>query len=337
MRTSALPVLFLLSIVLSHTANAQNIETTGSRALGMGGAFVAVASDSSAVWWNPAGIAAGPFLDLSFSRALTDVPDQIPGRRERVTSFTIAAPMLGVGYQRVRLSDIASVGSTGATDAGREDTRTGLRVRSLPVNELGVALVHSVASGVHVGATFKYLRGKVLTTAGDPAASRPDLIAMADALEGGTVDQQFDVDVGAIAARGAVRLGIVGRHLAEPSFGDTAATGVTLQRQVRVGVAFDGDAIGRLPLVLSMDADLKRYSTMSGDRRVIAVGVEQWVAGKRLAVRAGARANTAGAEERAATVGGSAQVRSGLFIDAHAVVGGATDERGWGTAVRFSF
>ncbi len=39
-----------------------------TRAPGMGGAFVAVASDSSATWWNPAGLAAGPFVDLSVSR-----------------------------------------------------------------------------------------------------------------------------------------------------------------------------------------------------------------------------------------------------------------------------
>ena len=337
MRISALPFLFLLAIAFAQPANAQNIETTGSRALGMGGAFVAVASDSSAVWWNPAGIAAGPFLDASFSRAVTDVGDRLPGQRARATGFTIAAPMLGVGYQRVRLSDIASVGSTGATGAGREDSRTGLRVRSLPVNELGVALVHSVASGVHVGATFKYLRGKVLTAAGDPAASRSDLIDAAEALAGGTVDQRFDVDVGAIAVSGAIRVGMVARHLAEPSFGDTPETAVILRRQVRAGAAFDGDAIGSLPLVLSVDADLKRYSTMSGDRRVIAVGAEQWVAKKRLAIRAGARVNTVGAEERAATAGVSVAVRSGLYLDAHIVHGGAADERGWGAAARVSF
>ena len=42
-------------------AGAQIVESVGSRALGMGGAFVAVASDSTATWWNPAGLAAGPF------------------------------------------------------------------------------------------------------------------------------------------------------------------------------------------------------------------------------------------------------------------------------------
>src|SRR5262245_56330695 len=37
----------------------QPFESVGTRALGMGGAFVAVADDSSAVYWNPAGLATG--------------------------------------------------------------------------------------------------------------------------------------------------------------------------------------------------------------------------------------------------------------------------------------
>ena len=37
-------------------AAAQTAEVVGTRALGMGGAFVAVADDPSAVYWNPAGL-----------------------------------------------------------------------------------------------------------------------------------------------------------------------------------------------------------------------------------------------------------------------------------------
>src|SRR5436190_10916871 len=52
----------LLSALLfvSTPALAQQIfEAVGSRALGMGGAFVGVADDSTAVYWNPAGLSAG--------------------------------------------------------------------------------------------------------------------------------------------------------------------------------------------------------------------------------------------------------------------------------------
>ena len=34
--------------------------------LGMGGAFVAVADDGSAIYWNPAGLATGPYFELRF-------------------------------------------------------------------------------------------------------------------------------------------------------------------------------------------------------------------------------------------------------------------------------
>ena len=58
-----LAVLVLLLALASVPAEAQQIfESVGTRALGMGGAFVAVADDASAVWWNPAGLIVGqPF------------------------------------------------------------------------------------------------------------------------------------------------------------------------------------------------------------------------------------------------------------------------------------
>ena len=53
----------------------------------MGGAFVAVASDSSATWWNPAGIAAGPFVDIAWARSVTERIEELPAAQHRVTGF----------------------------------------------------------------------------------------------------------------------------------------------------------------------------------------------------------------------------------------------------------
>ncbi len=47
-------LLFLSSFGL---LNGLNLNGLGSRAVAMGGAFVALANDISAVYWNPAGIA----------------------------------------------------------------------------------------------------------------------------------------------------------------------------------------------------------------------------------------------------------------------------------------
>ncbi len=43
-------------------AAGQGVEAVGMRALGMGGAFVAVADDASATYWNPAGLVTGSMV-----------------------------------------------------------------------------------------------------------------------------------------------------------------------------------------------------------------------------------------------------------------------------------
>jgi hypothetical protein len=55
-RACVLSVLLLLSF--SSPASALELAPIGSRAQGMGGAFVAVANDATAVYWNPAGLSA---------------------------------------------------------------------------------------------------------------------------------------------------------------------------------------------------------------------------------------------------------------------------------------
>src|SRR5258705_16849 len=39
-------------------------QPVGARALGMGGAFTAVADDATAPWWNPAGMAYLPYKEV---------------------------------------------------------------------------------------------------------------------------------------------------------------------------------------------------------------------------------------------------------------------------------
>ena len=54
-------VLFAILMVAFHhaPASAQIVESVGNRALGMGGAFVALAEDTTTTLWNPAGPSAG--------------------------------------------------------------------------------------------------------------------------------------------------------------------------------------------------------------------------------------------------------------------------------------
>lgn len=314
---------------------AQTVETVGARALGMGGAFVAVGNDSSATWWNPAALAAGPFLDVALARTATAVDQSLPAARNGTWSFALATPPFGVSYYRYRMTD-ARPFPTGPSPLDREDGQAGVGVRSLSVSQFGATVLHTLLTGVHVGSTVRYVRATARTTAigGSEASllSIPDLLDAGDDLSGGDSEGTVDADLGVLAVVGAVRAGGVVRNLRAPTF-----DGIRLARQVRVGAAFDGETAGTLPVTVALDADLRRYDGSSGERRVVAIGGEHWLVRRRLAVRGGARFNTIGATDRAVTAGTSVSPRAGMFLDAHIVHGGDTGDGGWGVGARVSF
>jgi hypothetical protein len=327
--------LFGLLLALGSPATAQSFESVGERALGMGGAFVAVANDSSATWWNPAGLAAGPFLDVAIGRGTGTADARLPASRTGVWSFSLSTPPLGLSYYGLKITEIRPALPTGSTEAGREDRAAGEGFRSLSISQFGATVLHTITTGVTAGATVKYVRGTARGRGFDPADAGveiPELLDAGDDLEGAEADGTVDVDLGLLATRGAVRVGVTARNLRAPRLG-----GRKLPRQVRAGAAFDGAAAGTVPVMVSVDADLGRYDGVGGDRRVIALGVEHWLMPQRLAIRAGARFNTAGEQDRTVTAGASVAARAGLFIDGYAAAGGDSGGRGWGIAARASF
>jgi hypothetical protein len=283
--------LVLYWLIIPDSASAQVYESVGSRALGMGGAFVALADDSTAPWWNPAGPAAGPFLDLA------------AGKASGSTWIAASIPPLGIGYYRFE----APADPTAIPAGDRQEGRIGNPLRA---RQFGVTFLQSLMDGVHVGLTAKYVR-----------AESP----------GGGWGATGDLDAGILAVVGAFRVGAAVRNLRAPVVG-----GARLDRQVRIGAAFDAAAAGHAPGAVSIDVDLRAYEAPDGRRRVVALGGERWLADRRLGVRAGARLNTTGARGKAVTAGISAAVRPGMYVEAHAV-GGSAGERGWGAAGRVSF
>jgi len=333
----------LLCQISTVPVHAQMVEAAGSRALGMGGAFVAVASDSSATWWNPAGLGAGPFVDLAWARSVVETTEKWPALRNRMSWFAVATPPVGFSYYRFRITDIQPFDATGQATDDREDRRAGVPVRSLSASQLGITLVQTLSPGVHAGTTLKYLRGTVRGGRGDSLARPPDLLEEGEAFDGGDAQGRLDFDVGLIAVAGPVRLGAVVRNVREPEFEapgstpDAPPTRMRLPRQIRVGAAFDAEAATRVPLTVAFDADVREYATASGARRIVALGAEQWFLTRRLGVRAGGRLNTRGARERSATAGVTIAVRGGVYLEGHAVRGGSADEKGWGLGARVSF
>src|SRR6188474_227508 len=99
-------------LALPAAARGQSLDTVGTRAQGMGGAFVGVADDASAVYWNPAGLAGGAYfslvLDGSGGRA---VPEDEPDATSRSGwLLALTTPALGLSYARLQTTQVRRAG-----------------------------------------------------------------------------------------------------------------------------------------------------------------------------------------------------------------------------------
>lgn len=124
MRRAGLTLLLLF--VTPAASLAQPFETVGVRALGMGGAFVAVADDASAIWWNPAGLATGGIFSMAVDY---EAFDELSG-----TGIFTATPPLGLAYVRTELDGLVT-------------------------HQAGVTVLHTFVDGLTAGAALKFVRG----------------------------------------------------------------------------------------------------------------------------------------------------------------------------------
>jgi F plasmid transfer operon, TraF, protein len=341
----ALVVLGLLVGVPGRPALAQiPLETAGgTRALGMGGAFTAVADDATATWWNPAGLStllADAVIDGG-ADDLIDHADQQIGEggawRARPFGIAVAAPVVGFSFNRLSVRDIRS--ATDGRPPGRKDPTIGPAVRTFESSSLGVTLVQSLGDWFVVGSTLRLLRAG---TGSAPVAADASVDSALDAA--GTLDTAdrtvADVDVGALVFVGPMRLGIVGRNLGDHRF-EAAGGNVAfeVERAVRVGAAFGpGPAWVRRDWTVAVDADLTTTDAPDGERRSLAIGGERWLGhAHRLAVRAGGRFQTTGDARPVASGGASVAVIRGVYVEAQVTGGADAAVSGWTLAGRVTF
>lgn len=316
-------LLILLSASSAAPAAAQAFETTGARALGMGGAFVAVADDVSATWWNPAGLATGPLFSLIADYARFDSERQgafgLPRPADRGTFFIGAASLpLGLTYVRTTEAHAAS---------GPADEAI---VRGLTTHQAGVTVVQSLTDAIVVAATLKYMRGIAVTGPLDHGQSPGDAAADLD----GDGSNAFDADIGVLATAGRLKAGVTVRNALSPSFATAAGARFELPWRVRAGASY----LVSTALLMAVDVDLRAVETQGRKTRSLAFGAEWRNAGTaRFAARAGARVDTIGDSRPLGTVGASYAVRNGMWVDVWAAGGAETADRGWGVAGRILY
>jgi hypothetical protein len=346
---SSLLLWLAVCALVPSPAAGQPFEALGTRAKGMGGAFVAVADDVTAVYWNPAGLATGAMFDAQVefgSREMTGDPDQPIGvgeqaLRGRSRLIAVGFPALGLSYYRIDSEGAASLLTTVAEAENRE-TQSGsvLRLDRVTTQNFGVSLLQSITRFAVIGATVRAVRGAAVEAVSGETGLPGEMLDRAQDLE--AVGQtKLDVDAGVMGSFGSVRVGVAARNLCEPVFGAvTGWGGARLRRRVRFGAAFvpRSRASGILgPLTVSVDADLTTNDAADGSRRDVAAGIERWLVGGRLGVRAGARGSTVGRARTVGTAGVSARLRPSMFVDWQLTSGGSESERSWGLAARVTF
>ncbi len=308
--------------VLSFVSTPVLAQSPGSRAAGMGEAFVAVADDATSVFWNPAGQATGAYLsfvvDLGEERGIPDTQRGEVGLG-RFAGFTI--PPLGVAYYRRAVAIPAATTGTEESGPFRRNVEED-RVQTLSTSVVGLTVGQSLGDHLVIAATTKILRGEVWDgMAGSAGPARTTV----------------DWDAGLMAAAGQWRAGAVVRNLATPEFERPGSPKVELERDVRIGAAWGSGWPGSLGrVVVSADANLTRQRSATGDRRDVAAGVETWWWQQRLGLRGGVRASLEGEARPVPAAGVSAAVRPGMYVEAQ-ITGGPRDQRGWSAGARVTF
>ena len=301
----------------------------------MGGAFVAVADDATAPYWNPAGLVTGSLFSLIVERQRPEPPTaDDPADRERASTLvSLTTPSLGLSYYRVRASsverEVTEDQATGAREGGGSER---VSLGSLVTRHTAITVVRSLVAGLVVGTAFKIVTGEAAFQSVEAqSASAAELLDQASELTG-NASREFDLDVGVMATFGQIQIGVVARNLRTPEFRTDAGDRVRLDRQVRAGLAFKPVE----SLTIAVDADLTETPTSIGPRRNVALGAEQWL-GSRLGLRGGIRASTVDRARPVAAIGLSVALGSTWWLDGQVTRGDRPEDRSWGVAGRVSF
>lgn len=298
----------------------------GTRAQGMGGAFVGVADDASAVYWNPGGLAKGAYFSLLLDGSQSEVGadgDRIAASRSGYL-LALGTPALGLSYYRQRTASVRPLPGADVASMFLQD--------SFVTHHAGVTLVQTIViDGLAAGVTPKLVSAVVGSAIGI-GQSAEELLDDWDVI--GKSTSKFDLDAGVMFRGSAGSIGVTFRNVTEPSFENPSGGEAALDRQIRAGMS-----VLLLPAwKLAADVDLTENAGPFGSVRQLAIGTEGQVT-RRLTARAGFQMNTTGDRGRTPgySIGGSYAVAGAVMIDGHATAGSDETFRGWGVAGRIVF
>lgn len=143
-------------------------KNVGTKAIGMGGAFTSVADDTSAIYWNPAGLAKISDFYSLYAMGSTGASDKYPGLKDVVPShqfFAISVPakkfteylgdtVFGFGYISSTMSNIQHTYRTGESSIYRG---TMSHTDNAYYLSAGLPLWKNEENALYLGASLKYI------------------------------------------------------------------------------------------------------------------------------------------------------------------------------------
>ncbi len=322
-------VAILVGLMMPTQALALEFVTIGPRAMGMGGAGVAVTTDALATYWNPAGLAmtqtvdiriqgGGQVIDrLGIADAVHDLEkfdttdssaanlakaQDIANRINRpgaTVSINGSAGLyikghLGEHAFGMNVSDVATGGGFVSTLAvvtvGPTVSLTGaMALRALETRQVAFSYAYAFADK-----TFSFgVTGKILQGAaysGSTTLTGGTEVSVTDNFGKATLSTAFGIDAGAIYRPSSwLRFGVVAKDINQPTFDAPGGGELKLGPQVRGGVAVN--PYSSLTLTADVDATSNKTFVPGVKSQVLSVGAEQTIFSEFLSFRLGAFKN----------------------------------------------
>lgn len=313
-----------------NASHAVEFAVVGARAVGMGGAGVAVTSDAYATYWNPAGLAMSKTIDIRVGFSIQgidrlgvqDTLDQIKnidksnvanqGQLQALVDkinrpgASVSAIGAGGAYMKgyfgdhafgFSLADVATAGMFAptrltVTNTGTLNVNGQLALRGLEARQATFSYAYAFLDRtLAIGVTGKLIQGAVYNGTATVTGGN---VAVSDNLGKAKTSNAFGIDVGAVYRPSSwLRVGIVAKDINQPTFDTQTGGQFKLTPQVRGGVAVNPWET----LTVTMDADVTSNKTLVPDikSRVISLGAEQTIFSELLSLRIGAFKNTADA------------------------------------------
>jgi len=320
-------IAIILSLMIPAEAMALEFVTVGPRSMGMGGAGVAVTTDSLATYWNPAGLAmtqtvdvriqgGGQVIDrLGIADAVNDLEQFDPNdpnaaakaqdianrinQPGATVSINGSAGLyikghLGEHAFGVNISDVATGGGFVSipvtVNSGPPVSLTGaMALRALEVRQAAFSYAYAFSDKMFsIGVTGKFLQGAAYS--GSTTLTSGTDVTITDNFGKATTSTAFGIDVGAIYRPSSwLRFGLVAKDINQPTFNDVGGGELKLGPQVRGGVAIN--PYSSLTLTADVDATSNKTFVPGVKSQVLSLGAEQTIFSEFLSFRLGAFKN----------------------------------------------